>query len=152
MRRIKFYDISEILTTRELGKRFRTKIATCLNSGTSVTLDFKGIKVITNSFCDETIGKLQLEFELERIQCLITVINAQGLVKHLIEQSMKNRDVQLIPESDEEFDEFEKCPRCNQKKALPVDSARLYADGISQSNDADISEMLCLNCQYSWWD
>ena len=54
--------------TREDGARLRTKILESVEKYGTVSLDFTGVGVVSNSFADECIAKLLLEMPLEKLR------------------------------------------------------------------------------------
>ena len=62
--------------TRDMGAKIREQIRPLLQKGTCVALDFTGVNVVSNSFADECIAKLLLDFPLP---LLMRLIQFQGL-------------------------------------------------------------------------
>lgn len=57
--------------TRDMGAKIREQIRPLLQKGTCVALDFTGVNVVSNSFADECIAKLLLDFPLPLLKRLI---------------------------------------------------------------------------------
>ena len=62
--------------TRDMGAKIREQIRPLLQKGTCVALDFTGVNVVSNSFADECLAKLLLDFPLP---LLMRLIQFQGL-------------------------------------------------------------------------
>jgi len=54
-------------------------------------LDFDGIEVVSNSFADECIAKLMLEFDLPKVKAHTTFKKASPFIKAVIANSFKER-------------------------------------------------------------
>ena len=68
----KFLDYGTDFGTRIMGEKLRNLIHPLLAKGEFVVLDFSGVNVVTNSFADECIAKLLLDFPLEELKKLTT--------------------------------------------------------------------------------
>lgn len=55
-----FKEFGENLGTRPLGKRVREQLLPMIEQNDCVVLDFTGVDVVSNSFADECIAKLQI--------------------------------------------------------------------------------------------
>lgn len=64
----RFVDFGQDLGTRQVGAEARMKLRTLLVGEERVILDFTGVDVVTNSFADECIAKLLVEFPLEELK------------------------------------------------------------------------------------
>ena len=64
----RFVDFGQDLGTRQVGVEARMKLRPLLVGEERVILDFTGVDVVTNSFADECIAKLLVEFPLEELK------------------------------------------------------------------------------------
>ncbi len=64
----RFVDFGQDLGTRQVGAEARMKLRPLLVGEERVILDFTGVDVVTNSFADECIAKLLVEFPLEELK------------------------------------------------------------------------------------
>jgi hypothetical protein len=92
---IEFKHIGTSLGTRSMGKEVRAIIEAGIRSGESITLDFNDVKVISNSFADETLAKLLLQFDLALIKQHTTFKNTNSFVQQTIAFALNQRLAQL---------------------------------------------------------
>lgn len=64
----RFADYDTDFGTREMGARLREKLLPLIRGDERVVLDFTGVNVVCNSFADECIAKLLLEFPLDELK------------------------------------------------------------------------------------
>lgn len=64
----KFLDFGTDFGTRDMGAKIREQIRPLINEGEVVTLDFTGVNVVSNSFADECIAKLLIDFPLASLK------------------------------------------------------------------------------------
>lgn len=90
--RVSVSEIEESLGSRKLGSEIRTRLENYLSAGAQyVTLDFKGVGVVSSSFADEVLAKLasvmgELEFRRR-----VFVDNASPTNRGLIERAISLR-------------------------------------------------------------
>lgn len=92
---IRFVNTASVLSTRNLGEKFRTDIERQFRAENFVTFDFEGVETISNSFADECFAKLLFEFSLATIKSHSTFKNTNKFVEQIISLSIKQRLKQL---------------------------------------------------------
>lgn len=92
---IEFKHIGTSLGTRATGKEVREQIEAELKAGNKVVFDLNGVDVVSNSFADETFGKLVLTFDLPFIKALTTFKNANPFVQQTIALAFRQRLAQI---------------------------------------------------------
>ncbi|MEQ1537346.1 MAG: STAS-like domain-containing protein [Sphingorhabdus sp.] len=87
------YDICKTFGSRASGREARNYIDNMLGSldGTTVTIDFSGISVISSSFADEVFGKLFVSLGAMRFMRTVKVANAVSVVEALIDKAIGMR-------------------------------------------------------------
>ena len=92
MNRIILSKFGNTLGTRVLGIEVRQVLNELLfNQNDKICLDFNGIKVVTNSFADELIGKKVKELGFDTFKNSIKIVNANENIKSVIVKSIKDR-------------------------------------------------------------
>ena len=89
--RIVFSDMGKHLSTRMDGAIMRDKIASGIEMGERIVLDFEGVEMVSNSFADECFAKLMLDFDLPTVKAHTTFKNASPFIKAVIANSFKER-------------------------------------------------------------
>ncbi|MCY0909115.1 MAG: STAS-like domain-containing protein [Sulfobacillus thermotolerans] len=69
---------TDILGSRDQGRRLRAWLAEHLRRGEPLTLDFQRVEVMTSAFADECFGKLWDAFDHDQIRRLIRLIGLRG--------------------------------------------------------------------------
>jgi hypothetical protein len=93
MNRIILSEFGNTLGTRILGIEVRSVFNELFNQNDTIFLDFNNIRVVTNSFADELIGKKVKEIGLDTFKNSVKIINANENVKSVIKKSIKDRIV-----------------------------------------------------------
>ncbi|KXB48708.1 hypothetical protein HMPREF3188_00094 [Tissierellia bacterium KA00581] len=93
MNRIILSEFGNTLGTRVLGIEVRSVFNELFNQNDTIFLDFNNIRVVTNSFADELIGKKVKEIGLDTFKNSVKIINANENVKSVIKKSIKDRIV-----------------------------------------------------------
>lgn len=93
MNRIILSKFGNTLGTRVLGIEVRSVFNELFNQNDTIFLDFNNIRVVTNSFADELIGKKVKEIGLDTFKNSVKIINANENVKSVIKKSIKDRIV-----------------------------------------------------------
>lgn len=88
---ITFNHIGSSLGTRKTGQEVRVKIESALRASQKVVFDFADVDVVSNSFADETFGKLLLQFDLNFVKQHTTFRNANAFVQHSIAFALRDR-------------------------------------------------------------
>lgn len=81
--------------TREMGARIRQQLITNLNEDVPITLDFTGVNVVSNSFADECIAKLLLEYTLSELKKKIIFKGLNPLAERSILVALQRRYIVL---------------------------------------------------------
>ena len=92
---IKFSDFGTHLGTRFHGEQARNIIVNAIKNNDKVEFDFTGVELISNSFADESLAKLLLEFSFDSIKQKTTFTNTIPFVKAIIANAFKSRLVQV---------------------------------------------------------
>ncbi len=87
----KFADFGAILVTRNLGAHVREKLIDTLSKADKVVLNFDGVEMVGNSFADECLGKLLLDFSLEELQRKTTFHGLEGMSKISVSAALRRR-------------------------------------------------------------
>ena len=89
---IQLNKFGENLGTRVLGIDASKEFDNLLfEQNASITLDFKDIRVVTNSFADELIGKKVLKIGFAEFKKRVTMINVNDNIKAVIKKSIFQR-------------------------------------------------------------
>ena len=80
-----------VLTGRDLGKKVREELLKKLDKSEDsnvVIVDFKGVKVVSHSFCDEVFGLISLSVEsiLKKIKIVNTSKSIEITIKYVISE------------------------------------------------------------------
>jgi len=78
--------------TRKSGERIRMEIMNLFNeSHKPISLDFRGVGIISSSYADELIGKLVIEFGFFGFNNIIRLKNMNELVQSILQRSVSQR-------------------------------------------------------------
>ncbi|EJT6478249.1 STAS-like domain-containing protein [Clostridium perfringens] len=88
---IKFQEFGESLGTRILGNEIRCKIEDCITKNEEVIFDFGNVSILSNSFVDECIGKLFLNFSMDEIKQKTKFTNVNSINKKVILKVLNDR-------------------------------------------------------------
>ncbi|WP_165604374.1 STAS-like domain-containing protein [Mycolicibacter sinensis] len=92
MYRISVSEIEESLGSRKLGSEIRTRLENYMSAGAQyVTLDFKGVGVVSSSFADEVLAKLASDMGELEYRRRVFVDNASPTNRALIERAIALR-------------------------------------------------------------
>ena len=93
----------ETLLTPTEGDTLRNAYIGALRSGQRVTLDFKGVRIVSSAFFNYAVGRLYAEFSPTEISKLLTVVDLSDIGKftllRVVENSKKYYADQLFRES-----------------------------------------------------
>ena len=103
-REIKIFEqFGETLLTPTEGDTLRNAYIGAIRIGQGVTLDFKGVRIISSAFFNYAVGRLYAEFSQAEISKLLTVVNLSDIGKftllRVVENSRKYYANQLFRES-----------------------------------------------------
>lgn len=93
--KLQFLEMGATLGTRMLGSEVRGKIEKVINDGKIMILDLQGVEVVSNSFADESFGKLVYSFNNEILREKIKFINMEKFVAFTIKQVIAERKKKL---------------------------------------------------------
>lgn len=92
MKTFKFKDINEFLGTRQLGAIAREKLLSVMNATDErISLDFEGVKVVSNSFADECLAKLLYEMSFEELKRRTTFVSVDDFARQNIAIAFRRR-------------------------------------------------------------
>lgn len=91
MMEFRFADYGTDFGTRDMGQKLRQKLLPLITSGKKVILDFKGVKVVSNSFADECIAKLLLEMPLSDLKRNTTFRGLNPLAERSVLVALQRR-------------------------------------------------------------
>lgn len=77
-------EFGDFLKTRFLGERLRSEIATALEDGEEVRIDFSRIAGMSHSFADECFGDLFSEFGADLFRTRLKLGNMDDSVKSVL--------------------------------------------------------------------
>lgn len=77
--------------TREMGATIRSELLALLDREVCVALDFSGVNVVSNSFADECIAKLLLEFPLDKLKQFTTFRSLTPIAERSILVAIQRR-------------------------------------------------------------
>lgn len=86
-----FKMIGENLGTRTLGSQVRQQLLPLIKNNDKVVLDFSGVNIVSNSFADESIGKLLLSMSFEELKRHTTFKGTNEFVRKNIAIALKRR-------------------------------------------------------------
>lgn len=86
-----FKMIGENLGTRTLGNQVRQQLLPLIKNNDKVVLDFSGVNIVSNSFADESIGKLLLSMSFEELKRHTTFKGTNEFVRKNIAIALKRR-------------------------------------------------------------
>lgn len=85
----------EVLNTRFFGKNLREEIISALSNKSEVVIDFEDVSSMSQSFADESFGKLAENIGLEDFKTKLKIINVKSeiakLIKYVVMQRIKNK-------------------------------------------------------------
>lgn len=87
----KFLDFGTDFGTRDMGARIREQIRPLINEDEIVTLDFTGVNVVSNSFADECIAKLLIDFPLVSLKKKILFKGLNEMAERSVLVAMQRR-------------------------------------------------------------
>jgi hypothetical protein len=91
-----FREYGENLGTRQLGAVVRERLLPLLQESGRVCLDFTGVNVVSNSFADESIGKLLLEIPLEDLKRRTTFKGLSPMASACVLTAIKRRHLTAV--------------------------------------------------------
>ena len=92
MKTFKFKDINEFLGTRQLGAIARKKLLSLMNdTDERISLDFEGVKVVSNSFADECLAKHLYEMSFEELKRRTTFVSVDDFARQNIAIAFRRR-------------------------------------------------------------
>jgi len=91
MNKINLKEFGIFLGTRQMGIQVQSRISHLLESQPFVIIDFDGVDGITNSFADESFGKLIQALGIGQFKEKIKFQNLNSLVKVIISHALQNR-------------------------------------------------------------
>jgi hypothetical protein len=81
--------------TRQSGEKIRNELTNVYKqSNKTITLDFKGISIISSSFADELIGKLVTEFGFYGFNNIFKLKNMNSDVQSIVQRSVAQRMIE----------------------------------------------------------
>jgi len=81
--------------TRKSGEKIRNELVNIYKqSGKSITLDFKGLNIVSSSFADELIGKLVAEFGFYAFTNVFKLRNMNTSVQSIVQRSVAQRMIE----------------------------------------------------------
>lgn len=90
--------------SRHAGAELRRKLLNLLNADASrsLTLDWEGVPLVSSSFADEGLGKLFVELGPTAFSTRVRQVNAEPLVRSLLDRAIMQRVVQSVRSSGSE--------------------------------------------------
>ena len=86
-------NIGQSLGTRQLGEKLRNEIIASICEHNSVTINFEGVDVISNSFADECFAKILCTHDINFVAKNIKFVNANDFVRTVIKHSLRQRSM-----------------------------------------------------------
>lgn len=80
-----------MLSSRFTGQNYRDLVVASLKNNEEIILNFDGVNLATQSFCDELFGKLFADLDKKLILKHLKVINANDSIASIIKYSIANR-------------------------------------------------------------
>lgn len=77
--------------TREMGAKIREEILSTIRQNLRIALNFSGVNVVSNSFADECIAKLLLEFPMDKLKQFITFRNLTPMAERSVLVAIQRR-------------------------------------------------------------
>ena len=77
--------------SRHGGRRIRQVIENLLRDQVTVSIDFKGVGVISSSFADEVFGRLFVSLDPRGFMRRVEIVNAAPTVEGLIDRAILQR-------------------------------------------------------------
>lgn len=87
----KFSQFGTDFGTREMGAKIREQIRPMLEAHETVVLDFSNVNVVSNSFADECVAKLLLDYTLPELKKLITFKSLNEMAERSILVALQRR-------------------------------------------------------------
>jgi hypothetical protein len=84
-------ELGRVLGLRVTGEKIRKEIEEKLKNNEIITINFKGVEVLTNCFADECFGKLVDNFESETLNKLLIFNNIDKFVEKSLKLAIKER-------------------------------------------------------------
>ncbi len=102
---IRVRDWGESLGSRALGTQIRKEVASHLEQGQTVRLDFTEVRLASPSFVDELVGKLFLQRAEAELKQKLKITGAppeiRALVRRMISERLKQKEAEAMrPKSD----------------------------------------------------
>lgn len=90
--RLRLKDECRSSGSREVGRGFRSKLATLTHSSsTRIVLDINDVPLVSSSFADEVFGKLFAELGAMGFMSRIQIVGANQVVRQLIDRAIAQR-------------------------------------------------------------
>lgn len=90
--RLRLKDECRSFGSREVGRGFRSKLATLTHSSsTRIVLDINDVPLVSSSFADEVFGKLFAELGAMGFMSRIQIVGANQVVRQLIDRAIAQR-------------------------------------------------------------
>lgn len=93
-------ETTEILNTRDLGEKFRNMINNNLEEKEKIVLNFEKVNSISQSFADESLGKLVQRIGFSNFKEKIKMINLNenniSVVRYVISQRLKKANRAVV--------------------------------------------------------
>lgn len=96
---IRVRDWGESLGSRALGTQIRKEVASHLDQGQTVRLDFTEVRLASPSFVDELVGKLFLQRDEAELKQKLKITGASPEIRALVRRMISERLKQMEPEA-----------------------------------------------------
>lgn len=90
-----FKNLQENLGTRQLGEQARKMLIPMIQENDKTILDFSGVNIVSNSFADECLAKLLLDFPLTQLKQKTTFVGLNEFAQKNIAVAFQRRFMQM---------------------------------------------------------
>lgn len=78
--------------TREMGAKIREQLRLLFTDNSRIALNFSGVNVVSNSFADECIAKLLIDYPIQELKQRITFHGLNSMAERSILVALQRRN------------------------------------------------------------